>query len=248
MVSRKILLTGAFCALSALSVGLWGCGTSNSLGPGANTVSKVRVFNGLIGGPGNGAVDIVQRNVAINQASVSFGGLSPYITVAAGNGVNTNVYQGGTTANPLAPQNSVNLSPNTSYTLGIVGISGQTSGATRTQLVEYTDSPPSLTGNANAEVRLINAVPNSPTGGASLFNAASNTVISGFSNIAYPSDSGYQAVPPGSYNLIARDNAGNTLATVNGVNLTAGHAFTLMLIGQTNGGSPAASIVGGLDQ
>ncbi len=248
MLSRRIGWISAGCALSFMSLGILGCGSNNSLGPGANTTSKERVFNGLIGGPGNGTVDVFQRNVAIDQPAVPFGGVSSYVTVAAGNGVDTNVYLGGTSASPLAPVNSVNLSPNTNYTIGVVGISGQTTGPTRTQIIQYTDTPPNLTGNANAEVRIINALPNSPTGGISLYNGASNTVITGFSNIAYPNDSGYQGIPAGSYSLVARDNAGNTIATAAGATLAAGHAYTLVLTGQGNGGAPASKLTGVQDQ
>src|SRR5689334_11062271 len=65
MLLRKAgLLTCAGIAVFCAAV-LTGCGGNNSLGPGANTTSRVRVFNALENVPNNAAIDILTSNNSV---------------------------------------------------------------------------------------------------------------------------------------------------------------------------------------
>ncbi len=257
MTPRFKITTAVILATATL---LSGCG----LGTGANTTSRVRLFNALVNGPVAGA-SFVQRGVPLNIASpVLYGQMSPavsttsvaqYYTVVSGGssitgaGVNTDVYAypsiSGTT---LAPEQSFLLDPHTAgssvgtYTIAVAGISGSTTAPPT--LFRFIDAAPAISGTTPTTfLRVINLA--SDTAGTTGLSVDSNNQpIAGLTNIAYgapTSSSNYvpiQIVGSSSLSLSIRFGAANqvvsTITPLNAVNLMVGHAYTLFLIGEVN--------------
>jgi hypothetical protein len=259
MLTRKLGLLpwiGTFGVLAAL---LAGCGGNSSLGPGANTTSRVRVFNALGGCPGTGAVTVLQSNnsVALNPANgVAYGTASGYQLVRSGNGINTNVYTAGTTTPPLAPQVSVDLAPhdtnsnNGTYTVAVSGVCGQTTGAPAApQIKRYIDNPGTPATN-QALLRVVNLSPDA--GSVVLYNTSGNPpvpiAVAGFptNGVGYLGNTDYVAVTPiagqsFNFSLISAGQALPLPANAGVANLQAGNAYTLFVFGEVNptgGGQP----------
>lgn len=263
MLTRKLgLLTwiGSFGAIAAL---LAGCGGNNSLGPGANTTSRVRVLNALGGCPGAGMITVLQSNnsVALNPAGgVTYGAASGYQLVRSGNSINTNVYTPGTTANPLAPQVSVDLAPhdansnNGTYTVAVSGVCGQATGAPAApQIKRYIDNPGTPAAN-QALLRLVNLSPDA--GSVVLYNTSGNPpvpiAVAGFppNGVAYLGNSDYVGVTPiagqsFNFSLISAGQALPLPANAGVATLQAGNAYTLFLYGEVNpaGGGKLLNLV-----
>lgn len=262
MVLRKSGLFGGIAAV-VLALLIAGCGGNSSLGPSANSNSRVRVFNALQGSPGTGAIDVLQSNNSVNLnpgGSVNYGVASPYVLIRSGNGINTNVYQTGTTTNPLAPQVSIDLTPhdtgsnNGTYTVVVAGVAGQNAGNTTPQIIRLIDNP-ATPAAGQALIRFVNLSPDA--GNVTLFNTSGNPPVAVAipgqpgNGIAYNVTTDYLTVTPvngqafnlgvftGGQSLTLPNNAGT-------VTLTAGKAYTIYLIGEVtpaNGGQPLNLIV-----
>jgi hypothetical protein len=250
---RAGVLVGSGLAALLLAL-LCGCGSNNSLGPSANATSRVRVFNSLENGPNNG-IDIwtSDNSVELNQNSVAYGAVSPYILVRAGNGVNANVFASGTKTNTLITSNDIgNLDPHDAgtndgtFTVAAVGVSGQ-AGNDIPQILRFIDAPGTLQAG-QALIRVINLAPNA--GSVLLYNTSGGATvpIPGFNGggTAYGNSSGYVAITPAvgqSFNLNVFS-AGQALLA-NNVTFTfvAGDAYTVFVYGGANAGQPVAIVI-----
>ena len=252
MSLRKFTWITAVLALAAVAAMTAGCGSNSSLGPSANATSRVRVFNAL-GCPAALTVDVLQasNSVSLNPAgSVAYGKLSSYVLSRSGNNINTNVYAGGTTLNPLAPQVTVNLDPHNSgssdgtFTVVVSGVCGQF-GNPAPQIKRFIDNPVTPAGG-QALVRLVNLCPDAgPIAPYALIGSPLAAVlIPGFSanGVAYIDASGYVAITPipgQPLNLQLRTGfpAGQTLPlppNAGTVTIQAGSAYTLYVYGEVN--------------
>jgi hypothetical protein len=255
MLLRKAgLLTCAGIAVFCAAV-LTGCGGNNSVGPGANTTSRVRVFNALENVPNNAAIDILTSSTAValnSPGGVAYGLSSNYMLVRAGNGVNANVYPTGTMTNPLASSNSIgNLDPHTSgsnngtFTVAAAGVVGQ-AGNLAPQIIRFIDAP-NTPPAGQALIRLINLAPNANS--AVLENISGNppsaVAIPGFptNGIAYAAGSDYVAVTPiagQSFNLNVFSGGQALLANAVTANFQAGNTYSIYIFGGGMAGFPNA--------
>jgi hypothetical protein len=259
MVNRPLT---PFIALTAVVLGglsVAGCGGGNSFGPGGNTTSQVRSFNGLQGC--SSPVDFAQIGVQPAQFISGYG--SPpagYAAIRSGNGLHYAVFPHGATTNALATAD-IDLSPhdnggspsNGTYTLVATGACGTSVGAAAPRLVRLIDDWPSnFTGTQNGTValRVINLVPD--VGNITL---ASNGLPlqgndnTGTNNVEYAGNSGFVSTHYnaninliGNPTLTVRTNANAVLATVPAnFNFAPNHSYTLFVIGEgnpVNGGQP----------
>jgi len=245
----------AIAAAVLVALGAAGCGGGNSFGPGGNTFSQTRAFNGLQGC--SNPVDIEQIGIQPAQFSAGYGTApAQYAAIRAGNGLHYGVFNSGTTTNAITTAD-VSLSPHDpndvnsgTYTLVATGVCG-TSGSTAPQLIRLIDAFPSnFTGTLNGTValRVINLVPDVGTvtlasNGLPL-NGSNNA---GTSNVAYAGANGFNSSNyngninlTGSLTLTIRTNANAVLGTVPAnFNFAPNHAYTLFVIGEAtpvNGG------------
>jgi len=256
---RKSPLT-PFIGLAGLilaGLGAAGCG-GGSIGPGGNTTSQVRSFNGLQGC--STPVDIEQIGVLPAQFSSGFGATpAGYAAIRAGNGLHYGVFASNTTTNPIATSD-VDLSPHDpggnansgTYTLVASGVCGTSTGTTAPRLLRLIDAFPSNfsgTNNGTVALRVINLVPDL-SGGVTL--ASNGLPLNGnnneaTNNVPYAGESGFNSStyttninPAGNPTLTVRTNANAVLATVPNFTFTPNHAYTLFVIGEAtpvNGGT-----------
>ena len=257
-----------FVALSAaalfLGAAMSGCGNGNSIGPGANSLSRVRLVSALLNCNSN--VDFTQTGTTL-PISPS-GGLayrdvtstptSPYSSVRAGIGINYSVFPTGTTTGAIATAN-VTLSPHDdsstnsdgTYTLIATGICGTGTGFNAPNLIRLIDSyPTTFTGpTANtAAIRVVNLSPDA--GNISLFSNGAllnGTDALGVSNVPYAVGTGFTGshydggiVTNSPLNLTIRNSANGILTTAtntSAVSLTSNHAYTLFVFGQVTPGA-----------
>jgi hypothetical protein len=253
MLSRKLSVAGALCLLTAFVIGLIGCGgNSTFLGPGSNTVSNVRVFNGLIGSNANGANGI---NVRLRQASTTSVNVTPVVYNAAsanhqtssGDGQNTYLFLSNSQT-PIATQ-SLDFAPNdiTANTTGqlliATGVVGQTGIGIQPQILRVPTSVPIAlirtngNPNSNALLRVVNAAPG--TNGITLYNEQGPVPFTDLSNITFgnyssggQTSSNYATLTAGSYNITVRDSqSGGILVNSLNVTLQPGDAYTLVVLG-----------------
>lgn len=257
-----------FVALSAaalfLGAAISGCGNGNSIGPGANSLSRVRLVSALLNC--NSSVDFTQTGTTL-PISPS-GGLaykdvtstptSPYSSVRAGIGISYSVYPTGTTTGAIATAN-VTLSPHDdtasnsdgTYTLIATGICGTGTGFNAPNLVRLIDSYPTTFTGATANTAAIRVVNLSPdAGNISLFSNGAllnGTDAIGVSNVPYAVGTGFAGshydggiVTNSPLNLTIRNSANGILTTAtntSAVTLTSNHAYTLFVFGQVTPGA-----------
>jgi hypothetical protein len=91
------------CVPGALAAGLTGCGSSSSLGPGANTTSNYRVVNTLLvaSNPTGAPINFALRTPATTPTTVPASTATSYINTAAGNGVNAYAFARHSTCCPM---------------------------------------------------------------------------------------------------------------------------------------------------
>jgi hypothetical protein len=240
----------------ALATGLSGCGSSNSLGPGANTTSNYRVFNGLVV-PSNTtgqAINFTLRTTTSTATAVSPYAVNPnasYINTPAGNGVNAYAFETGAPSPTIS--SSFDLQPNNYYTVLVIGTYQTNNTATAGQIVRLTDIPPTgaLQNNAGtplqeSAIRIFNGAPNIPNIYVSNDTIAGNTTdIPGFDNIPYGHDSsinttglsnGYLVLPANgstSYTFTVRSGSytGAQLIQIPNFVPQAGIAYTIVITG-----------------
>jgi hypothetical protein len=254
--------------LALIFAGLSGCGNGNSVGPGGNTSTRVRAFNGLQNCPTG--VDFTQTGLTPTFTNVTYGTFAPattstssanYQSIRAGVGLNYNVFQTGTSANSLASA-SVDLNPHDAnsnnntgtYTLVATGICGGGSGLTTPHIVRLIDSfPSSFVGQQTntVAIRVVNLV-SDVSGGITLFSNGAplnGTDTQGTTSVPYAASSGFNGAH---YNagitlnstptLTIVDNANAVLATVPAsFQFQPNRAYTLFVVGElhpTGGGQP----------
>lgn len=253
--SRRAAIATIVCAVSGIfSVGMLGCGGGN----GGNTVSNVRVFDGLINASANSGINVALRTIGtapVNSSPTTFGNVSANAKVVSGDGVNTIAY----VVNANSPQtlvtNPFDYKPNNNalttdgYLLILTGVVGQIDTTLAPQMLRIPTSVPTTlirgsSGNALnfAAVRVVHAASGSPTP-ISIYNDTSGSaLIGGLDNVAYGQASaggsggkGYVIVPTGNpYTLSVRDTTGNSLLSVSNVNFQPGFAYTLIAYGSSN--------------
>ena len=252
---KKMLSLGCLALFGTL---IAGCGNGNSLGPSANSLSRVRVINALV--DYSPQISVVQTGTALpitplnglGYQDITGDSTTPYSSIRAGNGIAYSVYTTGTFANPLAQANinltahDDNTTNNTgTYTLATVGYVSGGTGVTVANLVRLVDGfPTTFTGTSanTAAIRLINLSPNS--GLLSLFSNGSlltGSDAAGVSGVAYAGTAGFDASHYNSgvattapLNLTIRNSANAVLATItstSSVTLLPNHAYTIFVFG-----------------
>jgi hypothetical protein len=243
------------CMAGALAASLYGCGSSNSLGPGANTIAYYRAFNGLVvsGAPSGGPIDIALRTPSSQRVvtGLAEGTASSYAQTPAGNGVNVYAFENGAVAQSLS--GSADLQPNTYYSLMVIGVYQSNGTVLNGQIVRLTDTTPTSqlqnsagTATQYAAIRIFNGIPNGPT--ISITNDTTGTPadIPGFDGIAPATASGnantngltggYLVLQAGTTYTFTVHNGGNTgqaLLTIPNVTPTAGTAYTIVITGSS---------------
>jgi hypothetical protein len=245
MFVRKTMTFAALSLMSALLIGLFGCGSNSSVGPGSNTTASARAFNALVG-PRTATVNFDQRaTTSVFEPTVAYGTATSYTTVPAGNGVNNFVTAGVATIASA----SYNISPNTDYTLVAYGDYTQTNGLAPT-ISQFNDSIPSASSlGTNAAVRVIHVAPftNAAYQNIDIYNAGQPLSGSGLTGIAYGNATAYESLPAGTYNITVHSHTNNALlalptsnTTFSNLTLTAGKAYTIFAIGTDNATFTAA--------
>jgi len=234
----RLALFGTACVLMSALFGCGGNSISKPFGTDPNDTNKERVFNALVGGP-SATVDIAQRSTNLNSTPLAIGQNTNYATVSSGISVATNAFQSGT-AIKVAPEASVTMNRDFSYTEVLTGIFG-TSGATSPRLIQFSDNFPTSIPAGNVALRVVNVSPDSPP--ISLYNTTgappTSVAISGLGNVAYGTESksgtaDYITAAAGAYTLTVRDNAGNILTSLGPVTLGGGHAYSIFVYGMVH--------------
>ena len=254
MMSRRFSVAAALGLLTTFAFALIGCdGNSTLLGTGPNTVSNVRVFNGLIGSNANGANGI---NIRLRQATttpvnvnpVAYSVVSANQQTSASNGQNTYLFLSNSQT-PLATQ-SLDFPPNdiTANTTGqlliATGVVGQTGNGIQPQVLRVPTSVPIAlirnngNPNSNALLRVVNASPG--TNGITIYNQQGPVPIQDLSNITFgnyssggQTSSNYATLTAATYNFTVRDaqSGGILVNGPNNLTLQPGNAYTLIVFG-----------------
>src|SRR5579871_284078 len=241
-MSLRKATTGVVLGLGGIVIALLsGCGGNSSLGPGANTTSQLRSINTLVCANYN-TLNFAQRTASINIATgVVYGQTTSYTTVPSGNGVNDFAVQNGA----VVAQNAYDLQPNSTYSLVATGDCSQSSGSgVGPALLQFTDNPPTAAQlGSNAGLRVVHVAPisNATYQTIDLYNAGQP--LNGLTNIAYGGATGYAVLPAAIYNLTLHSHANNSLlalpnataTALSSLTLSAGHSYTLFVIGTTGG-------------
>jgi hypothetical protein len=183
--------------------------------------ARVRVVHASPDAP---AVDIlVDGQKAFSN--ISFKTITPYAALAPGSH-QVQVVAAGTNG-PAVINTTLNLSPNTDYT---VVASGTLANIAPLVLTDNNAAPPA----GQAKIRLVHAAPNAPAVDVAV---AGGPVL--FSNIAFGQAGAYVPVNAGTYTLEVRP-AGTTNAvlSVPGVVLQPGNIYTAFAVGLLNGQPP----------
>ena len=259
---KNLLGLGCLALAGAL---IAGCGNGNSIGPSANTLSRVRTIDALvdyapkIDMAQTGTVTTITPAGGLGYFDISGSATEPYSSVRAGNGISYGIYTTGTFNNSIAEANITLAAHDTNsnnnsgtYTLAAVGFVTGGSGNTVAKLVRLVDGfPNAFTGTSanTAAIRLVNL---SPTAGTiSLFSNGSlltGSDAAGVSNVVYAGTPGIDASHYNSgvattapLNLTIRNSANAILPTTSNtsaVTLLPNHAYTLFVFGLT-GTAPA---------
>lgn len=241
MYVRRTMTFAAMALLGALLMGLLGCGSNSSVGPGANTTASTRAFNALVG-PNTATVNFAQRSAsAVIEPNVAYGTATSYTTVAAGNGVNNIV----TASGAQIASASYNITPATDYTLVAYGDYTKTGTSLAPVVSQFQDSVPSASGlGTNAAVRVINvaAFTNAAYQSIDIYNNGQPLTGSGLIGVGYGNATGYASLPAGAYNITVHSDANNNLLALpattttqfSNLTLTAGKAYTIFAIGTDN--------------
>ncbi len=208
----------------ALSLVFIGCDDDDDENPVAGSPeARVLVIHASPNAP---AVDVLVDN-AVALDSVVFPQNSTYLTVPAGSrNIKVNV-----DANNATVIDS-NLTVTDGGNFSVFAVDS----VSKVRLAVFADD---LTAPAsgNAHLRFIHLSPNAPA-----VNITDNNgnIVSGFGNVAFTQNTGFQPLPAGTYNLQVRDAATNsaTVLTLNNVQLQNGKIYTVWASGFLNG-SPA---------
>lgn len=254
MMSRRFLLAAAALGITGV-LSSFGCGSDSSLGPSANSVSRVRAINALSGAPGNVAVVQTATNQAlVTNGSLPFGQGTDYVNVRSGNGIELRAVLS-SSGLALSPATSFSLNPHDNgnndnsgtYTVGVVGTVNQTdtSAPDYPQVFRVLDNFPNNIAANHIAIRLINLSPDA--GPVSLFNTSGGATlaIQNLTNVSFSrgstiSGSDYVTLPltPGqTINLSLRNNVGTVLPTAFNLGQFASPdrgAVTLFVVGSIN--------------
>lgn len=187
-----------------------GCGSSNA---------NVRLVNAMTG---TSSIDMLLDNKS-TISGISYGTASGYVKVAGG-------------SHNLIVEITGNSSPLINQTSSLSG--DTTVVATNSSAVVLTDDN-SAPSSGNIKIRVINASPS--LGSVDVYVVASGSSISGinptFSNLAYQSSSGYQALAAGSYQVIFTP-VGQQFAelTTNTQSFSASQIRTVVALDNQSGG------------
>ena len=197
----------------------------------ANDDARIRVLHASPDAP---AVDIWINDAIVDDlTNVPFGTISEYMAVPAGT-YNVKVFATGTDTNPVIDADAT-VEAGTSYTIAAIG---ELASIGPKILV---DSP--AMDYDNAQVRVIHFSPDAPA-----VDVAPDGAAPVFANLAFPDDTGYAALPAGSYDLEVRLAGTDTVALqLDPLNLSAGTAYSVFAIGsaaeQPLGGNELQALV-----
>ena len=190
----------------------------------ANDDARIRVLHTSPDAP---AVDIwIDGQVVDGLTDVPFGTISDYMAVPAGS-YNVKVFATGTDTSPVIDAN-VAVEANMAYTIAATGALAD---ITPTILVD----DPTLDYDS-AQVRVVHFSPDAPA-----VDVAPDGAEPVFSNLAFPNDTGYAALPAGTYDLEVRVAGTMDVALqLDPLMLAGGNAYSVFAIG-----SAAAEPLGG---
>lgn len=250
MLTQRSFTRNCILATCA-AIGLAGCGSgNNSLGPGGNTTSRVRMFNALAC-PDASSLDVAERtNTEIAFSGVGYSQATDYVTLPSGNGINHFILKAGTRTEE-APQTPLTLKPNTNYTFAAIGDCAQTISALSPKLIELTDTVPNSLNGSMISIRLVNITPSADltTESVDLYNQGQP--IGGLGGVLYGKASEYVTLPSGpNYDFTVRTTGShnpvtipaNSLSTLNSDAAMGGGAYTVFLIGEINGSAAAGPL------
>jgi len=242
-----------------LALGMTGCGSSdnsnNNSGGGSVGTSQVRTFNTLVPSNGNtGTLTIGANGTTLSgQSGLAYGQFNPafgYTTVPSGTFTPSGSGTGFTT--PIQLTTPSGLAANTNYTLVAAGQMGQ-NGTLGPQffLVPDFNSTTTTIPTGQAAVRFINLSPGTQNFGlySSVNGGVATPLSSNMSSVGYGFNSAtdaYAFVPVQSGSTFSIRDAANPSTDVvlangglTGLNLQAGHAYTVYDYGQNgNTGAP----------
>jgi hypothetical protein len=186
----------------------------------ANSNANVRVLHASPDAP---PVDIyVNDSVVDGLTNVPFGTISDYLSLPADT-YNVKVFATGTTTDPVIDAD-VTIDGGMSYTIAAIGALAD---ITPQVLVD----DPSMDYD-NAQVRVVHFSPDAPA-----VDVAPDGADAVFSNLAFPDDTGYAALPAGDYDLEVRVAGTMDVALdLDPLTLDAGTAYSVFAIGFAAGG------------
>ncbi len=156
----------------------------------AADTAQVRVLHASPDAP---AVDVYLDDVKVDAlTNVPFGVISGYLAIPAGDH-NVKVYATGTTTGPVIDADAT-VATGKRYTIAATGAAASITA----QVIEDTPSPSCTT----AQVRVIHFSADAPA--VDIATAGSTPADAVVKNLAYPTASGYLALPGGSYDLEVR--------------------------------------------
>lgn len=194
----------------------------------ASDEARIRVLHASPDAP---AVDIhINDQMVEGLGNVPFGTISDYISVPADT-YNVKVYATGTTTDPVIDAN-VDVMAGTSYTIAAIGALADITAEV------LTDNP--AMDYDNAQVRVVHFSPDAPN--VDIAPDGGDALIS---DLAFPDNSGYAALPAGEYDLEVRIAGESTVALdLDPMTLDAGTAYSVFAIGMAGGGdNPLQALV-----
>jgi hypothetical protein len=186
----------------------------------ANDDARIRVLHASPDAP---AVDIwIDGSIVDGLTNVPFGTISDYMNVPAGT-YNVVVVETGTTS-PAFIDANVTVDAGMAYT---IAATGEAASIGATVLADN----PSLDYD-NAQVRVVHFSPDAPA-----VDVAPDGADPVFSNLAFPNDTGYAALPAGTYDLEVRVAGTSDVALqLDPLMLAGGNAYSVFAIGFAAGG------------
>jgi hypothetical protein len=193
----------------------------------AADTAMVRVLHASPDAP---AVDVYLDDAKVDAlTNVPFGVISGYLPIPAGDH-NVKVYATGTTTGPVIDAD-VTVATGKSYTIAATGAVA----AIAAQVIEDAPSPSSTT----AQVRVVHFSADAPA--VDIATAGADPVDAVVKNLAYPTASGYLALPGGSYDLEVRLAGTTTVAlALPDVTIANGNSYSVFAVG-----SAASTPLGG---
>jgi hypothetical protein len=193
----------------------------------ANDDARIRVLHASPDAP---AVDIyINDSMVDGLQNVPFGVISDYMAVPADT-YNVKVYATGTTTDPVIDAD-VTVDAGMSYTIAAIDEVANIG-------AEVLVDDPAMDYD-NAQVRVVHFSPDAPA-----VDVAPDGEDAVFSNLAFPDNTGYAALPAGTYDLEVRVAGESTVALdLDPLTLEAGTAYSVFAIGFAAGEPPLQVLV-----